>query len=784
MDYVADAWDDERFAIGQPVPRHEDPVLLRGEGQYTDDLNLDGQAYMVVLRSPYAHGILRGVHTQAARAMPGVLAVFTSAELAAAGLGPLPTAANMRNADGSPMAKPPRYPLAVGKVRYVGDPIAAVVAQTIALAKQAAEAITLDIEALPSVTTAQAAAAPGAPLLHHEAPGNLLVEFEYGNAADVDAAFARAAHVTRLTAVNNRVVICPMEPRAAIASYDAADERFTLRGGSQGVHRMQTLLAAAMGVDRAKIRVLTFNVGGSFGLKGSPFPEYIPALLAARLLGRPVKWTDDRSGSFVSDHHGRDTEMTGELALDADGLILALRVTGYANVGAALGSNPPGMSTTNVVKNVTSVYRTPLLHVRTRNMLTNTTQIGAYRGAGRPESNYLMERLIERAAAETGRDALALRRLNHVRPADLPYKAASGQTYDSGDFTAVLDRALAAADWDGFAARRAESRARGKLRGRGLGQYLEGTAPPNKEMGAIRFEADGTVTIITGTLDYGQGHATPFAQVLSAQLGIPFALIRLRQSDSDEVVFGGGTGGSRSITASGQAMVEASEQVVERGKEVASVVLEAAVADIAFQRGRFSIAGTDRGVGLMELAAMLRDAARVWSADTPRTLDVSHVTEEITSSWPNGCHVAEVEIDPDTGTVAVVRYSAVNDFGVQVNPMLVAGQVHGGVVQGIGQALLEATHYDADGQFLTGSFMDYALPRADNAPAIETASAPFPAKTNPLGTKGCGEAGCAGSLSAVVHAVIDALAKFGVSDIDMPITPEKVWRLIAARQAA
>jgi carbon-monoxide dehydrogenase large subunit len=446
MDIVTDAWDEDRFAVGQPVPRHEDPVLLRGEGRYTDDLNLDGQAFMVVLRSQHAHGILHGIDTAAARAIPGVLAVYTGADLAAAGMKPLACGANLTNADGTPMRKPPRPPLAVDKVRFVGDAVAAVVAETLALAKQAAEAIVLDIAPLPAVTTAQAAVADGAPQLHQEAPGNLAVAFQYGDPVKVDAAFAAAAHVARVTAVNNRVVICPMEPRAAIASYDAQQDRYTLRVCSQGVHRMQNLLAAALGVERSQVRVLTYNVGGSFGLKGAPFPEYLPALLAARRLGRPVKWTDDRSGSFVSDHHGRDTEFTGELALDADGQILALRVTGYANIGAVLLANGPGMSTTNVVKNVTSVYRTPLLHVLTQNVFTNTTPIGAYRGAGRPESNYLMERLIETAAAETGRDAIALRRLNHVRPADLPYKAASGQIYDSGNFTAVLDRALQVAD--------------------------------------------------------------------------------------------------------------------------------------------------------------------------------------------------------------------------------------------------------------------------------------------------------------------------------------------------
>lgn len=776
MDIATEVWDEERFAIGQPVARWEDPVLLRGEGRYTDDLSLPGQAYLVMVRSPYAHGILRGIDATAARAMAGVLAVYTSEDLAAAGIKPLACGASLVNEDGSPMRKPPRPALASGKVRYVGEPVVAVIAETVALAKDAAETIALDIEPLAAVTAPEEAAAPGAPQLHEEAPGNLAVAFHYGDADAVKAAFARAAHITRLSVVNNRVVICPMEPRAALASYE--DDRYTLRVCSQGVHRMQNLLAAAFGVERRQVHVLTHNVGGSFGLKGAPFPEYLPLLLAARRLGRPVKWTDDRSGSFVSDHHGRDTHMTGELALDAEGRILALRVTGYANIGAVLGANGPIMSTNNVVKNVTSVYRTPLLEVATKNVFTNTVPIGAYRGAGRPESNYLMERLIEEAAAETGRDARALRRLNHVRPEEMPYKAASGQVYDSGHFTAVLDRALALADWDGFALRRAESRARGMLRGQGVGQYLEGTSPPNKEMGGLRFEPDGTVTIITGTLDYGQGHATPFAQVLSAQLGIPFGHIRLRQCDSDEVVFGGGTGGSRSITASGMAIVEASDIVIERGKRIAAAALEAAEEDIEFARGRFGIAGTDRSIGILDLARLLRENAIPLPEGAPSSLDVTHVTGAVTSSWPNGCHVAEVEVDPETGSVRVVRYTAVNDFGVQVNPLLVEGQVHGGVAQGIGQALTEHTAYDRDGQFLTGSYMDYALPRADILPGLVTADEASPAKTNPLGTKGCGEAGCAGSLPAVMNALLDALAECGVRHIDMPATPEKVWRLI------
>ena len=777
MDDLSTAWNEGRFAVGQPVPRQGDPVLLRGEGSYTDDMSLHGQVYMVMVRSPYAHGILRSVDVNAARAMPGVLGIYTGADLEKAGIGPLACTASMTNVDGSPMRKPLRPALAVGKVRHVGEPVAAVVAESLMQAKDAAEAVMLDVDLLPAVTTPREAMADSAPELYTEVPSNVVVEFGHGDGDAVAAAFRAAAHVTTVTTVSHRVIICAMEPRAALASFDPQDERHTLRVCSQGVHRMQGHLAGSLGICRNKVRILTGNVGGSFGAKGAPYPEYLPAMHAARVLGRPVKWRDERSGSFVSDHHGRDTELTGELALDADGRFLALRVTGLANLGAALVFSGPVMSTTNVLKTVMSVYRIPLLHLRTSSVLTNTTPVGAYRGAGRPESNYLMERLVELAAAETGRDAIALRRLNHVQPTDLPYTTPAGDTYDSGNFTAVLNRALLVSDWDGFSARRKESQARGRLRGRGIGQFLEGTAMPAKEMGAIRFEPDGTVTLVSGTLDYGQGHATAFAQVLSERLGVPFGSIQLIQGDSNEVTYGGGSGGSRSITASGTAIVEAGELVIQKGKQAASAVLEAAEADIEFVKGIFTIAGTDRSIGLLELAAVLRGRVPGLPFGVPRTLDVSHVTDAIISTWPNGCHVAEVEIDPDTGLVEVVQYSAVDDFGVEVNPLLVEGQVHGAIAQGIGQVLLEAATYDPDGQLLTGSYMDYALPRFADLPRLQTTSEPCPATTNPLGAKGCGEAGCAGALPAVMNAVIDALSEFGVRHMDMPVRAEGILRL-------
>ncbi len=764
-----DALPQDRFAIGQPVRRTEDAALLRGQGRYTDDLNLPGQVHAVMVRSRVAHGVLRGIDTAAARAMPGVLAVLTAADLIAAGIKPMPANLFGQNRDGTTTPKPVQMALATDKVRYVGDPLAMVVAETITQAKDAAEAVVADIDTLPAVTSAAEADAPGAPLVHAQVPGNLALDWQYGDGAAVAAAFARAAHRVSLDLTNSRIVVCPMEPRAVLAEYDAEDGRHILRVGSQGVFGMRASLAAVLGVATDKVRVLTGHVGGSFGMKYTAYPEYVCAVIAARALGRPVKWADERSDSFLSDSHGRAARVTAELALDTEGHFLAVRVTGRAELGAYLSNATSLPATMNVVKNVIGVYRTPLVEVATRCLYTNATPVGAYRGAGRPEGNYYMERLVEAAARQIGIDVVTLRRRNQITPDALPYTAPSAMSYDSGDFPALLDDALKAADWDGFAARAADSQSRGKVRGRGIGQYLEVTAPASPEMGGVRFTEDGSVTIVTGTLDYGQGHAAPFAQVLADRLGVPFAAIRLVQGDSDQLLAGGGTGGSRSIMQSGAAIVAASEKVVENGTRLAAEALEAAEADIVFAAGRFTIAGTDRGIGIMDLAA--RD---------PQALSASLVNAGVPSAFPNGCHVAEVEVDLATGQVDVVRYVMVNDFGVEVNPMLVAGQAHGGVAQGIGQALGEAVRYDPDGQLLTGSFMDYALPRAEDVPAFAVLSHPVPARTNPLGVKGCGEAGCAGSLPAVMNALADALARLGVPHIDMPATPPVVWQAIQA----
>ncbi len=776
-------WSLAKFGVGQPVPRGEDPILLRGQGRYTDDVNLPGQAHAWMVRSPHAHGVIKAIDLDAARAMPGVLAIVTGKDLEAAGYKWIKPGATFNNRDGSPMIVPPRPSLTSDKVRYVGDAVACVIAETVAEARDAAEAVMLDIDPLPAVAQASAAAAPGAPQIHDSAPGNVVLDYLYGEPAKVAEAFAKAAHVTRLPLINNRLVASPIEPRAALAEYDASSERYTFHVGSQGTFGMRNNIANdVLGVPPEKVRVLTGNVGGSFGMKSALYSEYAGLLYGAKLLGRPVKWTDDRSGSFVSDQHGRDHELTAELALDKDGRFLAIRVTGFGNMGAYLGNFGLLISTLNIVKNMVGGYATPLIEVSMKCVVTNTTPIGPYRGAGRPESNYFMERLVDTAAAELGIDKIELRRRNHIQPSQLPFKAASGMNYDSGAFTKVLDRALAAGDWAGYAQRQADSKARGKIRGRGIGAYLEVTGAQSKEMGGLRFEADGTVTFLTGTLDYGQGHLTPIAQVLFERLGIPPGKLRLMQGDSDRLIAGGGTGGSRSITMSGAAALLAADKVIEHGKQIAAHVLEAAVADIEFAQGRFTIAGTDRGIGVMELAERLRGLKL--PADLPQTLDVDAVHDGVPSAFPNGCHICEVEIDPETGKVDVVRYSSVNDFGTIVNPMLVAGQVHGGVVQGIGQALMEEARYDPEtGQLLTGSYMDYALPRASDSPNIQFVSEPDPAKTNPLGTKGCGEAGCAGALPAVMNAVVDALSTYGVKHIDMPATPEKVWRAIQGGRA-
>ena len=766
--------DIPEFSIGKPVRRSEDPALVQGKGCYSDDVSAEGQAYGAVVRSRHAHGIIRSIDTDDARAMPGVLAIYTGADLAA--YKPARSPFPLKNDDGSPMRGNGTMFLATTKVRYVGDPIALVVADSEMAAREAAEAVIADVEPLPATVDARASAAPGAPQVYDDVPGNVALDHTLGDMAQAEAIIAGAKHVARLRIADNRVMVAAMEPRAALFEYDAASERFTAHMQTQGVYGMRNNLAAAMGVTPDRMHVLTGQVGGSFGMKGSVFPEYIALLHAARDLGRSIKFTEMRSESFVSDHQGRDHDVDAELALDADGNILAMRMTGYANLGAYMTPFGVLIGAINIHRNAQSVYRTPVIATNIKCVLTNTPPIGAYRGAGRPEGNYIMERMIEEAANVSGVDRIELRKRNHIRREELPFTTGVGSIYDSGEFSALLDAALEVADYKGFSARKAESASRGKLRGIGVGQYLEITAPPTNELGEIIFNEDGGVTMRTGTLDFGQGHATTFAQVLVSKLGVPFDRIRLVQGDSDQIRIGGGTGGSKSTMASGSAFIEASEQVIEIGKRAASHLLEAAVSDIEFSHGAFSVAGTDRSIGVIELARRLRMATSL-PEDCPKSLDVSHVHKASPSAYPNGCHVAEVEVDPETGMVAVVRYTLMNDFGTVVNPMIVEGQGHGGVMQAIGQALLERVVFDDEGQLITGSFTDYAMPRAMEAPPFVVHNRPTITKTNPLGAKGCGEAGCAGGLPSVMNALVDALRERGVTHVNMPATPEVVWRL-------
>ena len=759
-----------KFGVGQPVRRSEDPKLVRGEGCYTDDLSRPGQAYAVIVRSRDAHGVIRSVSTPAAKAMPGVLAVYTAADLST--YGPLKCNLPLKNRDGSPIRYTPRPALTGDKVRFVGDPVACVIAETVAQAKDAAEAVTIDVEPLPVVLKPADAVKSGAPLVFDAVPNNIALDYHYGDAAKVAEAFSKATHITRLETSNQRMVVNAMEPRAAIGEYDAATSKWTLYSTSQGVHGMKTSLMDILSAPADKVRVVTGQVGGSFGMKAAVYPEYVCILHAARMLKRPVKWTDERSGSFVSDHHGRAQDMVMEIAFDENAQIIAMRLTGYGDMGGYLAQFGPLLPTGNQVKNIASVYRTPLIEVATKCVFTNTNFVSAYRGAGRPEGNYYVERALDVAAGELGIDRIELRKRNMIRKSDFPFKAASDVTYDVGDFQGVLKQALAMADYKGFNKRKRESKKRGLLRGFGIGCYLEVTAGGGKELGSVHFENDGTVTIIAGTMDFGMGHATTYAQIVGEKLGIPIDRIRLVEGDSDRMSYGNGSGGSRSVMFAGTALLETAAMIVEKGKQAASHVLEASPSDIEFRAGRFVIAGTDRSIGLLELAARLRGGLKL-PEGAPTSLDVDHVgNDPVPFAFPNGCHIAEVEVDPQTGAAQVVKYSVVNDLGTVINPLLVEGQIQGGVVQGLGQALLEQAVYDHDGQLVTGSFMDYAMPRAHDAPMIAVASHPVPTKGNPLGAKGCGEAGAIGAPAALMNAITDAL---GVKDMPMPATPLAVW---------
>jgi carbon-monoxide dehydrogenase large subunit len=773
-----------KFGLSQPMRRVEDPRLLRGDGRYTDDVSLPGQSWGVVVRSPYAHATIRTIDKAPALAVPGVLGVFTGEDFRAAGLGDVPCVIPLKSRDGSPRAETPRPALAVGRVRHVGDPVAFVVGETLQAARDGAEALGVDYEELPSVTDLARAYEPGAPLVWDGVGRNLCFDWETGDRAETDRLFAQAAHVAKLTVVNNRIVVASMEARAAVAEYDAATGRFTLHANTQGSWQVKDMLAQhVFKLPPEQFRVITPDVGGGFGMKLFLYPEHVMVCFAARALGRPVKWASERSEAFLSDTHGRDNITTGELALDKDGRFLALRTRTLANMGAYLSNYAPFIPTLAGSKVLPSVYGFKSVHVNVLGLLTNTTPVDAYRGAGRPEANYIVERLIDTAAREMKIDRVELRRRNMVPPSAMPWKTPTGATYDSGDFTTVLDAGLKSIDWAGFPQRRQEAARRGKRRGIGLAYYLEATGGAPTERAEIRFAEDGMVDVLVGTQSTGQGHETAYIMLTAHELGIPTEKVRVVQGDSDEIPTGGGTGGARSLYSEGQAILATTATVIEKGKRAAGEALEVAPADIVFEGGAFSVVGTDRRIGIIDLALTQRKKAAAGQDVT--TLDAAEVAEIKAHTFPNGCHIAEVEIDPATGALDVVRYIVCDDVGHAINPLIVRGQVHGGVAQGIGQAVLEHTVYDpANGQLVSGSFMDYGIPRADDLPDIDVELLEIPCETNPLGVKGAGEAGAVGSPPAVINAVVDALAEDGVTHVDMPATPERLWRTIASAKAA
>jgi carbon-monoxide dehydrogenase large subunit len=767
-----------KFGIGQSVRRVEDQRLVTGHGRYTDDINLPGQAHLVVVRSPHAHARITGIDTAAAKAAPGVLAVVTSADLQSdAGI---PCFIPMENRDGS-KAPSPAHPILVGdKVRYVGDYVAFVVAETKAQARDAAELVEVGYEVLDAVADTAAALEPGRPLVHDECANNVAFDWHYGDAAAVDAAFARARHVTRLELINNRLVANSMEPRAAVSEWDAADGTLTCHTGTQGPWAFRDTIAQNLGLETDKVRVITPDVGGGFGMKAMFYPEYTMTAYAAKMLGRPVKWNSERSEAFLSDTQGRDHVTTAELAFDADNRIIGMRVNTVASMGAYYYFFAPYIPTGAALKVLPGVYDVKALSYGVKGVFTHTVPVDAYRGAGRPESIYCVERIIEKAAVELGVDRTELRRINFIKPEQMPFKTAAGELYDTGEFAKVMDTCLAKSDWRGMAARKAKAKAEGKLRGIGMCYYIESTMGDPTEHATVRFEENGDITVLVGTQSNGQGHETAYAQVLHDRLNVPFEKIRIVQGDTGQIKSGGGTGGSRSLTAQGMAIRDASDGIIEKGKAFAAQIFEAAVADIQFDDGTFRVAGTDRDIGIMDLAAKAR---KMVIPGMENGLDTSATTVLPAWTFPNGCHIAEVEVDAATGVTEVVDYNIVDDFGVVLNPMLVEGQVHGGVVQGIGQALWESTVYDKSGQLLSGSFMDYTMPRADNLPFFDFSTVEVPCKNNAMGVKGCGEAGSVGSPAAVINGIIDALAGLGVKAVDMPATPEKVWKMIHRKAA-
>jgi|SRR5579871_1915186 len=756
--------------------RLEDRRLVTGRGLYTADRRLPGELYAAFLRADRAHARIVSIDSGAARAKPGVQLVLTGEDVRAAGAGSLPTQLAVTGRDGQALIKPFRPVLAQEKVRFVGECVACVVADSVETAQEACEELVVDYEDLPVVTTAEQALAPGAPQLHDNVPGNRVMDFAQGDEASTDEVFRSAPKIVRLSLYNNRVVANPLEPRAAIADYDAARDHYSFYSPVQGVTNMRAQLCSTLGIAPEKLDVMAQDVGGGFGVRSNAHPEYCTLLIAAAKLRRPVKWTGTRSESFLSDEQGRDVVSHGALALDQQGRFLAMRFDFITNLGAYCAPTGPFINS-RVTACMTGVYDVKVAYARNQFILTNTAPMAAYRGAGRPIMSSILERLVTKAAREIGMDEAELRRRNMIPRSAFPYKLVNGNVYDSGDPIGVLDRAIAAARWTDKAAferRRSEAKARGRLRGRGMACSIESTGAGNPagDQGAIRFNNDGTVGVFAVSHSSGQGHETAFAQIVAGVLGIPMERIKVREGDPTVKLVGNGTGGSRTTTGAGSVMLVGAREAVQKGMSLASETLEAAEPDIEFADGTYRIRGTDRSVGILDLARKY-----------PGRLDVlSHVTIGVT--YPNGCHIAEVEVDPATGQVELKSYVACDDAGNIVNHQLVEGQMHGGLTQGIGQVLGEHSIYDpATGQLLTGSFMDYPMPRAGFLHDVELLDFPVPTPTNPLGVKGVGESGVTGSLPTLMNAISDALALAGVTAFDMPATPARVWAAIQAAKA-
>ena len=767
-----------KFGIGQAVARKEDRRFVTGTGRYLDDIKLEGEARAYILRSPMAHAKIAKIDISAAKSAPGVIAVLTGADVAADKIPGMPCPAHPGNKPGTPEQNfPPRPILAQDTVRFVGDPVAMVIAETLAQARDAAELVEVDYDSLPAIADLAKAIEKGAPQVHAEAPGNMHLIWADGDEQGTEAAFAKAAKIVEVNLVNNRVVPNSMEVRGAIGNWSAADG-YTLYCSSQGSHLMKDILAGFI-FQNQKIRVITPDVGGGFGMKVFLYPEYVMAMWAAKRIGRPVRWISDRSEAFLSDTHGRDNLTRARLALDKDGKFVGLRLDTLANLGAYLSQFGPYIPTAAGKGMHVGVYAIPVAYVEVKCVFTHTTPTDAYRGAGRPEAAYVIERLVEAAARATGLGHDEIRRRNFIPASAMPFKTSLGHTYDSGDFIRNMDDAMKDADWSGFAARKAESAKHGKLRGIGMAYYIEVCGGEPNVPAILRFEPDDTVTVIIGTQSNGQGHETAYSQIVAERLGIDFDKVIIKQGDTAMAPSGSFTGGSRSVPVGGVTAQQSADLAIEKGKPAAADLLEASAGDIEFKDGSYRIAGTDRSVDIFKVAAAMREGKGV-APDAPKLLEASADFKPAAGTYPNGCHIVEVEIDPDTGTTDLVRYTVVDDFGTVVNPSMLAGQVHGGIGQGVGQALVESTVYNEDGQLVTGSFMDYAMPRADIIPHIDFRWNVIPCTTNPLGIKGAGEAGSIGAPPAVINAIIDALAHLGVSHIDMPATPLNVWNTIRA----